>query len=449
MIFILSILLLLYFLLKKERRLYIFIYTIIMSVILFSSKDPFFGIPIYFYGMILSIIICFDRKNSLFDFKNIKLFMIIILICFFMIVQIVNIIDGNNVIPVILLKNSTTDILDINSQLIIPEFNFTIVKHFVFFVVYLIFVLCNSDLLSDDKCIHFCHEIIIKVFKILFICIIIESLVVNLFGGLNDRSIMDFVFSMTSNQSYNWKTFGIYSVCFCFTERSYIDCILIYYLIVALKKNFDKKFLKWFIISGIAIFCTGSSTGLAIFLIFGLYFLYRILLVKNSFAIKISFLCIILTILVLIIVNPDLLDKITNYMSYEEGWNSSYFRRRSNEYGLDAFKFSPFIGMGIGTVYCHSVLIQTLANIGLIGFILTIVFHIIACQKNSFNFDLLIKIVIICIIGVSAYMIQEFTSPYLLCVFISLSSKKNICTNLNYSYDGLNMPQTSNIFERK
>lgn len=448
MLFVVDIILTIYFLTKKNRRLFVFILTLINSLLFFSSSDPFFGIPLYFYLMIISVALGFDGKAKIKTQRNGKLVFILLLICFFLAIQIVNLISGNNVLPSILINETSTDYMDITTHLLTPTFNFTVFKHLFFYIAYLVFVICNSDLLNDNYSLSICKKALMNSFKFLFVCIIIECLIVNILGGYNDRPIMDFIFNLSSRMSYNWNTFGFSSVCFCFTERSYIDCALVFYLLLALSKKFDRKFIIWFLISGIAILCTSSSTGFAIFLIFTLYFMVRIALKKGNGIIKIAFLVLTIGVTVIIAYNPALFEKVKNYLLYNETWGSAYFRRQANEYGVKAFLYSPFIGVGIGTIYCHSVLIQTVANVGIIGFCLALLFHIFAFKKQEISLDFIVKIVFVIGISTSAFMIQEFTSPYLLCVFIAFIPEKSYVSNQIYeeNYNNFNNKKDYNCF---
>lgn len=422
MLFYINLGLIIYFLTKKQRRLNNFILTLVISLFLFSSQDPFFGIPIYFYNMLISIILCFDGKSSLKNKRNLSLLFLLLIIITLMLFQIFNICIGENILPSILINETSTDYMDITTHLKVPTLNFTIFKHFVFYILYLIFIICNSDLLNDSYSLTLCKNKIFKIFKFMFICIIIEWLIVNLLNGYNDRPIMDFLFNLDSRMDYNWNFMGYSSVCFWFTERSYIDCILVFYLLLTLSKNKSFNSCFWFIISGITVFCVGSSTGIFIFLIFLLYFTIEFLLKSNNIFIKFFFIILDIIIICIVLSNHDILKKIQDYLFFEESYGSAYFRRQANNYGLEAIKFSPFLGIGIGTIYCHSLLIQTIANIGFLGFMFAIVFHVIAIKKVKFNFNLFIKIFIVALICSSAYMIQEFTSPYILCIFIPLLS---------------------------
>lgn len=77
-------------------------------------------------------------------------------------------------------------------------------------------------------------------------------------------------------------------------------------------------------------------------------------------------------------------------------------------------------GVGIGTVYAHSMLVQVFANIGLIGFIITVMIHFDTC-KFKLNLKNAFLLLMILIIYSGSSTLQEFTSLEILLVFIILN----------------------------
>lgn len=399
-----------------ESRVYFFTMTIITSVFFFSSGDPIFNIPIYFFFMLISLLLSLIKcKISTFKFPIAFLVLIS-----YLLVQIFVLASGVELPPTILINQSNTDTMDILKELFSPNFNFTVLKHFLFFVLYLFFILFNKDLLVNLQLRKKIISIIYLSFQILFISIIVESLIVNIFD-LNDRNLMGFIFNISqNNQLENWKTFGISSVCFCFSERSTMAIIFIFYSILY-NRNLEKKEFIWILISLMAVFCTGSSSALVISVLFSVIlalknrkkFLYS----KWSFFVFGS--VFIVFVFLLIRYNNILFEKIYNYLFTKETWGSAFFRAQSNYYGMMAFFNSYMFGYGIGTVYCHSMLIQTLANIGIFGFCLTIHLHIKLLNKRLTTKYLPLVILFVAISS-AAYIIQQFTSPFLLAIIISI-----------------------------
>ena len=405
-----------------------FITTIVFTIFFYSSHDPIVGMPLYFEVMLVSIVVSVVKKHKV---KVRKLVLICIgSIIVTLMIQLLNIYCGINITQVILLKESDTDVMNIATQLTAPKLNFTVFKHFSFYMCYLIFVFVNSDLLKNRKNIDDTFKVLIKGFKILFICLIIESLIVNALGGYNDRHLMQIIFGFKNlNMQENWKTFGIFSVAFSFTERSYMGVVIVYYLILSVYKKYDYDFLKWFIISIVAVLCTGSSTALVVVLLFAVYFFRDVFIKGKSSMVRIGFLlAAIIGAGLFAMYSSMLLNKINVFFDQSEVWSSGYFRRQSITYGLKAIEFSPLIGIGIGTVYAHSMIIQTVANIGILGVVLGVIYHIEIISTPKINIDRFYKVIITIIICSSTFTVQDFTSPLLLCLILG-------CFETNVEYE--------------
>lgn len=431
MLFVLMLLFIAYVVFKKgiSKREYLFFSTLIFSCFLFDSADPFIGIPLYFYLMCFSIIVSLFERNDLNGNQLKKFTFISIILIFSLILQIINVLNDFNIIKVLLIKDSNTDTMDVASQLFYPSFDFTMIKHFIFLIVYLLFIMFNIDILQDKKTYAKLFNIFDKSFHFLFICIIIEFIIVNILNGYNDRLIMSILFNFKNlNMKENWMTFGVYTVSFCFSERSTMAIIIIYYMMHITKKDYNIKFLIWLAISLISSFATGSTTSLVIVILFGLFILIDIIYCKTKIITKTIIILIMLISITIIIINYEILfEKLNQFLSNNQEWGSAYFRKQSLEYAIQAINFSPLIGIGIGTVYCHGALIQTLSNIGFIGLFLLILTHIVVIPKFKFNLTFIYKLVCVIFVSFAAFMLQQVTSPVLLCFMICLSSMFSQC----------------------
>lgn len=427
MLFVLTIVILFYFFInKKNLSERLAIMTIFYSVFFFSSKDPFIGIPLYFYIMLLSILTACLKKRS-FNTYTKKSFLFVFLLLFEMLLQIINIKYNFNITPTLLINSSITDTINIKNELVYPEVNFTVIKHFIFFALYLFFVYFNINTFQSD----FFSNNLLKTMKkgchFIFIGSFIEFIVVNI-TNLNTVPIMEFIFSFQSNTYYNWDGFlNTTSVSFCLVERSaYMDIIIFYYLIL-LKEKFvlNCKNMTMLFLSLFCIFFSSSSSTLFAGIIFFCLWLIKSIFESGDIRVKlISLFTIFMTIIVVISNYNFLFSKIIDYYDGTVQWSSSFFRRQANNYGLEAFKFSPILGLGIGTNYSHSMLIQVLANIGILGLLLTLLFHL-SLIKISFNIKNILIISLLIIIYTNSGLIQTFTSPSLLFCFLCIGNIRN------------------------
>lgn len=423
--FVLFVYLLYLFFLKdnRKKRTLLFICTIVITIFLFSSKDPIIKLPLYIYPLLLSVL--FSLKRS---FPK-KLFMSFCILSLVLIIGICLLGIGIHNQGYLLLKQSNTDTwTDISQQLFIPTINFTVLKHFIFFFIYMLFILCNYDICIDKEVVDKTISILNFSFHVLFIGIIIEWLLVNVLklSGEIDRSIMSYLFSIIDvNQTTDWLTWGSYSVAFCFTERSEIGVIIIYYLIQLKQKN---PSYFWILISFFTVYCTGSSTGLSCTVLF--ITIYTIIQFVEYNNVNLKWILFFIIILILIFIlsknNLELFSKVNAFISDNGGVGSASFRARSLDYAKIAITSSPLFGIGIGTIYCHSMLLQTIANIGILGFIATLFFHYHICPFK-FNMINTMEIITIFYVSYGAFMIENFTSPFILTLFLILSWKETNC----------------------
>ena len=158
----------------------LFSFSIILSLFFFSSCDPIIGMPLYVYPMFLSVVL------SLIYHPKLKRYLIFILILLFvsMMIPLIRMGWGIGTERYLLIKDSIADVLSLNDQLFIPTVDFTVIKHFIFMLVYAVFVIVNADIVKDNNYVKTLLDRLILLFKILFIGIIIEWTIVNIFGAI-------------------------------------------------------------------------------------------------------------------------------------------------------------------------------------------------------------------------------------------------------------------------
>lgn len=404
------------------RRKKLFCMALLLNVFFFSSYDYIFKIQLYVFPMLLSIAFSFFQKIAV-KKKNLILFFsiavyLLIPIIYLMIVEIDDMF--------LLIQKSTSSTMDIYTQLHKPEFDINVVKHYVYFVLYLFFLVCNADLISDK---YFCDDLLKKflfLFKLLFLCIIFEWAIVNI-GHFNDREIMQKIFSIGNlNMKTNWHSWGSYNVALCFTERSEMSITIFFYFLMLKEKSFSKSDYMWIFMSIFAIYCTGSSTALLCLTLFVLSE-FVILMLYGGNVKQVTFIMFVSIIGISIIYfNKEIfLSKIVDFITFTDDAGSAHYRMQSILIGLRAVLEYPFFGVGIGTVYVNSMLVETLANIGLIGVILTLKMHYSICRFTN-NLKNMLIILSFFVLSIGAFMVQNFTSPMIIVLFIILRSSGSI-----------------------
>lgn len=415
MLFLALVIFILWILLNNHvnKQMYLFITTLVVTMFFFDSKDPIVGIPLYFYIMLISIAYTFFTKGIS---KKSSSIIFLFSTIFVLILQMINLLFGINVMKTLLINESNTDVIDITSQLKMPSLNFTVIKHFIFMVLYMFFALLNINLLRQKKTYLFIYKNFIFFFKILFVGIIFESIMTNVIG-INIRSIMKILFDTDLNMTSNWETsISLKAVSFWMPEPSSIGIVFIYYFMLLASKEYSLKNLGWILLSFIAVLLTGSTTGLMMAILCGTVLLICMLFSSRTIR-NVKILIVFFGVICVIYViskSSFLFAKLNDFINNTSTYGSAYFRKQSIEYGIEVFKFSPLIGLGIGTNYCHSGLVQILSNIGILGTLFYLYFHISLLPKYKFNLETFFKICVILIYLYASSMIQVLTSPYFL-----------------------------------
>ena len=191
----------------------------------------------------------------------------------------------------------------------------------------------------------------------------------------------------------------------------------------------------WFVLSAVAIYCTGSSSCLAILAAYLLAEIF-VVLIRNKKVSQVIFISLIIVVCTVVLINNIELftNKIQSFFSGQESWNSGFFRANSINYGIKAIKDHIFFGVGIGTVLAHSMLVQTISNIGFIGTALMLYMHSIVCPAKKTIVNILTSVFIV-VISYGCYMVQNFTSPFLITIFIILNCNEEILNAKQNSKD--------------
>lgn len=404
------------FLVKRIAKVkeVLFITTLILSFLFFNTADPFLGIPIYIYFALLSILINLFSLTRTKQFN--KLAIVFLLLNIVMLVQICNL--GMGIFnPVSLLINkSNTDTLNIAQEMFVPTIDFTVIKHFVFFDIYLVFALFNFELIKKPVLLLKVKKLVNFIIILLFFVIYLEFVVANFIN----YEYLNFIPKIIAfDDNVNWTGFfNFYVVHGWLSEPSSIIVTFPFFFLLAENGLFNLKNFLLFVFGFIAVAMTGSTTGILMVLISFLYAYFKILQKGSKVEVSISTILILAFGITSIFIFKDQLIKVLSFLGIGEKageYGSSTFRSESIVLALNSFIKTPMLGVGIGTVYCHSMVFQVLANIGLLGTFLALYFYKLMFKNYRFS---LLKLAIIFVLFLASEMIQTFTSPYMLVVFI-------------------------------
>lgn len=404
------------FLVKRiaKAKEVLFLTTLILSFLFFNTADPFFGIPIYIYFALLSILINLFSLTRTKQFN--KLAIVFLLLNIVMLVQICNLGIGIFNPASLLINKSNTDTLNIAQEMFVPTIDFTVIKHFVFFDIYLVFALFNFELIKKPVFLVKVKKLVNFIIILLFFVIYLEFVVANFIN----YEYLDFIPKIIAfDDNVNWTGFfNFYVVHGWLSEPSSIIVTFPFFFLLAENGLFNLKNFLLFLFGFIAVAMTGSTTGILMVLISFLYAYFKILQKGSKVEISISTILILALGITSIFIFKDQLIKVLSFLGIGEKageYGSSTFRSESIVLALNSFIKTPVFGVGIGTVYCHSMVFQVLANIGLLGTFLALYFYKLMFKNYRFS---ILKLAIIFVLFLASEMIQTFTSPYMLVVFI-------------------------------
>lgn len=393
-----------------EAKEVLFLTTLILSFLFFSTSDPFIGIPIYIYFSLFSIVI------NLFDVAKTKQFhrlsTIVLFLNIVMLIQMCNLVLGILNPASLLIGKSNTDTLDIINEIFVPTLDFAVIKHFVFFDIYLFFVLLNLDLFKRPYLLVKAKKLLNFTIILLFLLIYLEFFIANFVNVNYLDSISQLL--VFNNNVVRTGFFNLYVVHGWLSEPSSIIATFPFFFVLAEKGLFNIKNLFLYVFGLIAIVMTGSTTGILMALTSLIYGYLRIIKSAEKFKIIISSILILFLIGVFVILFKDQFNKVLTFLGMGENagdYGSSTFRSQSIVLAINSFLHAPLFGVGIGTVYCHSMVFQVLANIGIIGAYLSLYFYKLLFTNYRFS---ILKIAIISVLFVGSGMVQTFTSPYML-----------------------------------
>ena len=412
------------FLVKRiaKAKEVLFLTTLILSFLFFNTADPFLGIPIYIYFALLSILINLFSLTRTKQFN--KLAIVFLLLNIVMLVQICNLRIGIFNPVSLLINKSNTDTLNIAQEMFVPTIDFTVIKHFVFFDIYLVFALFNFELIKKPSILFKLKKLVYLTIIILFVTIYLEFFIAN-FINYDYLDIIPKIIGFDDNVKRT-GFFDFYVVHGWLSEPSSIIVTFPFFFVLAEKGLFNLKNLLLFIFGFIGVSMTGSTTGILMVFACFLYAYLRIILKGVKIQIIIST-CVILALgVVSVFLFKDQLIKVISFLGFGESageFGSSTFRSESIVLAINSFAKAPLLGVGIGTVYCHSMVFQVLANIGLIGTFLSLYYHKLLFKHYRFSIS---KLTIIFILFLGSEMIQTFTSPYMLVVIVYCLKSKGL-----------------------
>ena len=377
--------------------------------------------PIYVYFCLFSIVLgLFSNKKLKF---NSPFFWIWILLNLALLIQMGNLTLGIFNPKSLLLNKSNTDLLDLSSQFFVPTVDFTVIKHFVFFNIYYLFLFVNLDLLKNKYLISKILTVNNKLIFLLFCLIYFEFIAANLINS----NLLDF-FSIILRFDINayWVgPYGLYVSEGWLNEPSTIVITFPYFLSLAEKTETFWKTIFLFLFGVIGVLMTGSTTGIIMVGACTLYLIFNLFKKRQwKYFAAILFLIVIILIFFASVFSSQI-EKLLQFLSFDSTeWGSGTFRANSIYYALISFSQSPLFGVGIGTVYCHGMVFQIISNLGILGLLLFFLSYFVLFRKFKFS---LFKIAISIFLFMASSLIQCFTSPYFLVViFVCFTSRNSL-----------------------
>lgn len=248
-----------------------------------------------------------------------------------------------------------------------PIFVFSYVNYLVRFIFFFLILIVSRSILSINELFYF-RKIFLKTGKLILLFGIFEFLTktyaINIF-----TLVVETLFNETSNYFINTRG-GISPIlAFTFEPSQFVWSNLFFGLILINSK--EKNMLIWFILLILESLISMSFTSILVVIVLIIYALY-IFDYHDKIIIVIAIL--ILSIFIFTTQNSTIINYYNERIQkvqltasnkvYETNINSE-IRIQSIMYTLSQFKYSPFLGSGLGTAYAYSGLITFIVSCGL------------------------------------------------------------------------------------
>lgn len=298
---------------------------------------------------------------------------------------------------------------------------------FVTLLLFQVFVIVNSKWVNKDTFLK-----LKKTFHIIFIIIIIEFLVTNIFS-VNVREIWNLILGIRDSQvTHIIKRFGFNVSYGPFSEPGYISSmLLIYYNLYCLDKLTYRTDHIYFGLSILVGIISGSTAAFLVIFSVVLYKYFRPLLnkylnLKSIAKNHIYFLGGILLIFTFLIYSDKLNGNVMVIINKVQGFiigaggNSEVTRSNSMKYVMQSFIQSPLFGVGYGSTTAPGLIPTILANFGIINLVFYTVF-IISAIKKCFKIKIdIIKIVMNAILWFFMGQLSYTYSPIMFIILFSV-----------------------------
>jgi hypothetical protein len=311
---------------------------------------------------------------------------------------------------------------------VLNSFSLRTIKYVILSVSFCLFCWEATTMFFDDLLKIKITNFIYKSYLVIFALIILEFLLINLFG-VDVRLIYNNIFGVVDNSLVSSFKLGNYYTAFGFwSEESSSIRILPFYFLILSKGIKSWRELIATILSFATLLCMRSTTGYILgamfFIIFAFLFFF-----KHGMFPKTGYLFLIFAIVLIIVsdklINSDYLqmniNKISNFIS-NNGSGSSYYRSSVILFNIKVFLERPLFGVGVGSCDCHGSLFSLLSNFGIIGTILYFNFLFnFSSKRPHLSFESLIKWLILLIFMIASFTISDLLSPLLISISFLVS----------------------------
>lgn len=345
-----------------------------------------------FVGCIIILTSILERRKIIISRKVINISLALIMIC---LLGLLNLLFNPNMANVAPMDISYDEIVLTNASLKKASFsdsNIGCLGYLLIFVI--VMVICHNYLVETffvSKIIDF----LIKSCSFFFFLIIIESIIVNIFGLSQYRAIMIQFFGGDISKAYSFSTsrfLGIKSAFGFFSEPSYVSGpLLTFYLIQYVKGKADNKTMILFFISFLVALLSGSTTCLVIML-FGILTLTKIIAYNQGIYLEkriillFGIMLIALITIILLLETPYILesfrnsiDKVLAFITNSKTSNlhviSGYIRSYGNLSCLNIIFTNPLFGVGLGTTRGFGFIPTAIASFGIFGSITLVLYY--------------------------------------------------------------------------
>ena len=322
----------------------------------------------------------------------------------------------------------------------VPQFGYDNISAFVILLLFCAFALASRTFFKDEYWVRKTRNSFIKIYRVYFVCIIVEFILNNFVSPNLVRNLAMTIFGEpTRGYMFSQQRNNMYSINSLFSEPSYVVVSLFYFAIILRKHEKSGRDIIWNAIGILCMILSGASMGIAVIPFAVLTTVwsgkrpnFNIKLHKRRLAmlaaVGVAGVIVVYTQRdTLSLVLDSVVQKFSAYLfsDIRNEYLSGTIRQFGNSLAYAAFLDMPLFGYGLGTTRGYGIIPGALAALGTVGCI-TYGFFMkkVCCVETDFTGWVILLIFLA--YGTSVLSVWYLYEPTILLLFFAVTGNGDV-----------------------